>query len=351
MLILAFACGLAWQVLYRQELLAWLLQGAEPNTNWQAFLLKLYPRIGTELPRLGADFLIQKGDGTLLRLILLVPAAWWLWYVGMPWLLKPEPMHTHADLDREHWPYYAVVAFWGWFTADMLTDLMPRLSIASLYEGIPHFNWLWGSHEYANDYTLGIYSRLMLALGIALLQQRLNMALRITAAVFFFFSQYFLYGWGKIDHTYATLNWVLLAWVFPMPYTIRLMVLAIGATYTLAGVEKLLSSGIFWLADAPLFLKMQATEAGKVLADFPYLVYLLFAGAWAFQFFALPIIMTGRYLRHWLVTGLFFHLGTFLLFGAGAWLSPWYLGLLMINIWRMRQLGMKPIPEPTDLFE
>jgi len=268
---------------------------------------------------------------------MLVPAAWCLHYLVMPWIWAPEPMHAHKDLSRPGWPYYVVIFFWAWFLLDIGTDLYPRLKIPELYQGIPHWNKIWGQYAYPSEFSLLAFASVLVLLAVALFQRRFNTQLRATAALAFVYCQYLLYGWGKIDHTYATFNLVLIAWVWPRGYTMRLMVFGIGLTYTLAGVEKLLTSGFHWLAAAPSYLRMQPTSLGLLVADYPWLAYALFGTAWLFQLLALPIIITKRWLNVWLVVGVLFHLGTFLLMGAGAILSPWYLGLLMVNLWRIRQ--------------
>lgn len=323
----------AWWLWLRPVVRGWLNNSSLPADNWwQQALLTLYPRLVTELPRLGSDFLISRADGVLVRLLLLLVAAFLGQKYLIPWLFNQHRSEeSAATLPR--WLHLTTIAFLGWFLFDIYDDLLRREPIAFVFEG----RWPWNTLSLLASAPTTKWLEVNIGLSVAAcllsLFRPMHVLTRRLLFAQFLVLQYWLYGYGKLDHTYATMNWALLAWAWQSTLTLRLAVVATGMTYSLAGLEKLLASGFLWVIDAREYLILEHSPLGSALAGLPWLSALLFLLALLFQVFSLPWLLSRWRLWVWMTTAVVFHLVTFLLFGAGAWISPWYLALIYCWHW------------------
>lgn len=155
--------------------------------------------------------------------------------------------------------------------------------------------------------------------------------------------QAFINGFGKLDHTFTSLNYLCIVLIgtgigfFNSPQTChwQLARAAVIACYFFSGVEKILISGFGW-ADPENFdyyLNLQNKPLGLAVTQSDLLLQLLPVTVLVAQVFS-PLFLLNKVLR---LTGfaffMLFHLGTYLLMGAGAWFSPWQLALVILLPW------------------
>jgi hypothetical protein len=145
--------------------------------------------------------------------------------------------------------------------------------------------------------------------------------------------QGYFFSFGKTDHGFAT--WTYVAWLMPLLaspkskpalWPLSLMQLVVAGAYLMAGIEKLLISGPGWVSAEGfrLHLQLHATKVGLWVATNDVLCLLLPLSVICWQL-SFPVVLSGFGLRWlWLLFGLFFHIGTYLLMDIGGWVSPWW---------------------------
>jgi len=154
------------------------------------------------------------------------------------------------------------------------------------------------------------------------------------------------FGFGKIDHTYASLfsaNIFLVIWLFywrrfpEEGYAgFRLFQAGIWGCYFFAGLEKLLLSGWNWIGNQH-FQNLCWLHPGPVcewIGSVPFLPEFTLLTA---LFFQLATAIQWRFPRWGYVNsigGLLFHLGTWVIFDVGGWQSPWI--LMLVFLWPLQ---------------
>jgi hypothetical protein len=292
----------------------------------------LYPRLLVERQRFAADFFIQKADQVALRWLLVVAL------VGLGYWLGQTQPHLRARL-RTWWRAEvdaralarARVGFYLatlWFTWPWWAELRAAAGYADFFRPVWFIAWLGPSFpsQGAIDLGFGLY---LVAVAWAALRGRTWPA--AGAAVGFLFAQAYLQSFEKADHGFATWTYgmVLLPGLLatrPAGYPLRLLQVAVAGAYLLAALEKLLVSGGGWVS-ADGFraqLRLHPTELGLQIADIEWLCWLLPAAGWLFQLGFWLVLVAPRLRWVFLPSGVLFHTGTYLLLGAGAWVSPWW---------------------------
>jgi hypothetical protein len=320
-----------WLIIGRPAVLAWLVAGIGADGGldqiliwWQHLVLGLYPRLPVELQRLGPDFFVTKADQVIVRLGLVALVGQQLWVnrrLVVGWLFAAQDVASFYVLFLRWAASFAYL----WFGYDIISDLWLRQPMADWHQPLRLVGWIPGlitAPNAANMIIIAALGILCLILWLVWDWVWLGRLVFVTWMI----GQAWLYSWGKIDHTYATLNWLMLVVLGtkdPVQY-LRLVMVLIAATYGLAGVEKLLTTGLSWAAEANPYLVNHGTAIGQALGQFPAVFTVLAMISLLGQLLSPWLMFSKRRWPIWAVWVLLFHAGTWLLLGAGAWLHPWY---------------------------
>lgn len=330
-----------------------LLRGSE-SSLW----FRLFPRI--------RDVQAEWGTPALLALCRQIPVRGALLFLfafyAMVCLSQPD---TGDPEKRGGQVYWRMRFFFGLqliYLPDLLTEISERAPWKAFYQPangfsffLPHFPPVWAmQYVVLGCFAIGAWFVLarwnwqdsylwILALAMLLLWTLL-------LAVWF--------GFGKTDHTYASLYSGLWGSLFLfLMARFRPEQTALGHTvfqasiwgcYFFSGWEKIFLSGTDWLSASHLDVLClhHSGWACDWRGRWPGLVLVLFALGWAFQ------LATALQMRYpfwgWINAGLalVFHLGTGLLLGVGGWQSPWIaMALLLIPLPAARPPG-KPETSP-----
>ncbi len=172
----------------------------------------------------------------------------------------------------------------------------------------------------------------------------------LVAVLLLVFFQALHQGFAKTDHAYST--W-LYAGIF-MPFLLwesqkanekhevaawawQLIRVAICTAYLQAGLEKIWISGSSW-ASADTFrayLFMFDTPLGIWVSESAWLCHLLPLGTLFFQLFFCSILFFRQLAYIFLPLGVLFHIGVYLLFGIGGYVTAWYIVYLFFINWEV----------------
>ena len=144
----------------------------------------------------------------------------------------------------------------------------------------------------------------------------------------------FLYGFSKIDHTYAT--WLYVSILLPFllqnkskvdAWALNLMQCVVAMVYLQTGLEKIFISGWDWFSPATLrsHLLLHPTTLGIQIANSPFLCILGSIFMISFQLGFASILFFPKLKYVFLISGVFFHISTFILMNIGGLVSFWYL--------------------------
>jgi len=283
-----------------------------------------YPRLATEAQRLPASFFLGKLDSVFWRSGLLFFAVFAVLFPGRQ-LKRFFSRSTEKASSLFYVRMYALgtlLLTWPWWEYWQVGE-----ALAAFYS--PSWPWRSLSENYPSEaLRLLLYVPLMLSAVFALFlsHKKLFWAL-VIHALSFFLGVSLLYSFGKVDHTYAP--WMLVS--FTVPWLVRYpksswplwcLRSAVVFPYFLAGIEKLLQSGLSWAALHELFFfSGQSATANAVLSG-------LFLLAFFGQLLSPLVLFFSRTRIFFGLLGLGFHWGVYFFLGIGGIFHPWVLGYL-----------------------
>jgi hypothetical protein len=149
------------------------------------------------------------------------------------------------------------------------------------------------------------------------------------------------FGFGKIDHTYASMMAALL--VLPVWLGLwaanrmgsggfKAFQAAIWGCYFFSGLEKVFLSGWNWVRPEHFetLARLHPNGWATNLTQWPMLGSLVLALGLCFQLSAIVLLWYPRWAIPMVCAGIFFHLGTWILLDVGGWQSPWIPMLLFL---------------------
>lgn len=329
------------------------------SATWFSNLVEnIYPRLKIEKYRFDASFFIKKSDQIAIR-FLFVSSVFLLFFIpkfyqkAKAFFIKK---FVYSEKTTPNRLYFLIIYFLIsniLLSNEWLEILTEYHQIAALYEPISFYNLL--STSFPSLYFLTnsfIFLKIITGIGISfcliLLFFQRNILFKIMlfvsvilSSVLFIYLQGFLYGFGKIEHTYATWNWVCILlpfWLFNSQSSVRtstmaklipqnnLLFLAVGLIYTASGLEKIFIGGIDWINGNALlsYLQNSPTELGQNLSNYPFLVTLLSIITILWETSFLLILYQNKYIRFTLIfIGVCFHVGTYFFLSVGHYFSPW----------------------------
>ncbi|WP_338762196.1 hypothetical protein WAF17_17095 [Bernardetia sp. ABR2-2B] len=350
------------QVLYwfwiRNYTLAYFDATTKPT--WFAELVEsIYPRLKVEKYRFDASFFIKKSDQIAIR-FLFVSSVFSIFFIPKfyqkvkSFFIKNSVYSEKISYKKQ---YFLIIYFLIsniLLSNEWLEILTQYSQIAILYEPISFYKFLSPSFPSLSFFKNSIsFLKIITAIGVisvllSFFYQRFFL-FKITlfvcvalSAILFIYLQGLLYDFGKIEHTYASWNWVCILlpfWFWQTNFkgffiskntnVIRqnfLLFLAVGLIYTSSGLEKIFIGGWDWPNGNALlsYLQNSPTDLGQNLSNYPFLVALLSILTIFWEISFLLILHKNKYIKLTLIIiGICFHAGTYFFLGVGHYFSPW----------------------------
>ncbi len=333
-------------------------------SNWFSELAEsLYPRLKIEKHRFDASFFIKKSDQIAIRLLfvssifslLLIPKI----YQKTKLFFIKNSVYSQKITQKSQ--YFLIIYFLlsNVLLSNQWLEILTEYSqIAVLYEPISFYKFISASFPSLSFLKNSfIFLKIITGIGVLfcvlhLLFKKINVFKLLTllcvivGSVLFIYLQGFLYGFGKIEHTYSTWNWVCMLlpfWIYQTNFKNSdsennssnhtnlisqnyLLFLAVGLIYASSGLEKLFIGGLEWINGNALlsYLQNSPTELGQNLSNYPLLITLLSLLTIGWEISFLLILNKNKHIIFTLIIiGVCFHAGTYFFLGVGHYLSPW----------------------------
>lgn len=321
-----------------------------------------YPRFVSEKNRFPVDFFVAKADWVVIRCsaLLLLSALISLFCIRFSgfrnrfnnfWVIN-----TSADTVNTLKILYFLLLIL--FLRDLFPSIQSLSDASSLYR--PHLIFRLFGTKMPSEVTLQVFWWLSIT-GAALAVLNIKPVISAGCSVLFFIIlQGYVYSFGKTDHTYAVFTYAGMLVPFLLlekrkalndhkpvinSRALKLIMISIALSYLFAGLEKLTISGMQWFDPDTLraHLFFRQTELGMVIAESDFLCVLLQTLTLTFQlgFFLVLFIPESRLII--LSVGVLFHLGTFLIFGIGWYISPWVYAYIFFVDWGKIGLNFLPL--------
>jgi hypothetical protein len=310
---------------YAQKLVQQAFQNTAPEW-FNSFIRAFYPRFFTEKYRFELSFFLAKTNQIVLRIFFCELGILILFFYK-------KQLFSFFDYKIN---IKKVQFFKIWLMLILLFNTfewyesLVRMSYASdFFE--PHF--LFSIFPFPSEIVIKVLLFSLWTIGILLLFQKKYRWISTIFLVFLFLLlQSYLYGFQKIDHTYATFGYILMLLPFLEYYKdkgwiIRLMQIAVAITYLQAVLEKLLVSQFHWFEadNFRTFLLLHPTKIGHFISQYDFLCVLFPFFALCFELGFIFIFFFEKYKIYFTIMGILFHLATYVLLGVGGWFSVWWL--------------------------
>jgi hypothetical protein len=172
----------------------------------------------------------------------------------------------------------------------------------------------------------------------------------VVATVLFLLFQGWLFSFEKIDHAYSTLTYAALVMPFLVHehekaaklrqqtqagWPLQLICVCIAMVYFMAGLEKLLIAGIDWVNPESFrsYLYLHQAPAGLWVARSDVLCTIFPLFALLFQLGFVFILFCPRLKALILLSGIAFHIGTYLLLEIGWYINAWIMVYIFFIDW------------------
>ncbi len=337
------------------------LYAGKASEGLTAWVQGIYPRFFTEKHRFPLEFFLQKTDQMLIRGGLSLMIVWVAWFYPS----LPAPKNKERNFIPLTWLpfYFTVLAFvftWDWYFElrnlhEAKVFYQPVFLLRILHLPFPSVQaslvlclLMWAS-------ALGVWAG-----------KQASSYFAVLFFVLFVLLQGFQMSFYKIDHTFALFTY----WAALMPiilyhiklslkppskleggekaplqigegfgerlqkqenkdevWSILLLKIAVALPYTLAGIEKVAISGFAWFQAETFqaYLHLHGQPLGLWVASHAWLCMVLSIGMMFFELGFILVVYVPWTRFIFLPAGILFHLGTYNLLGAGAWIHPWWL--------------------------
>lgn len=332
---------------FRNEIIA-LYQGKE--SIWAGVVETLYPRFFTEKYRFSVDFFLQKSEQVLWRVV----AISWI-AIGIYFWAKIKGFYEkfwQTNTTYHRVKFLQIFLLLGWLYESMTWyKSLLRLSQASVFYE-PHL--LFRYLPFPSQEIIFYVFALLYALSLLSFLPKYGYIFWFLTSIQIIVFQSFLYGFGKLDHTYATWTYVSVLFGFLLreaekvkkgdfvnAWALRLMQVVVASVYLQVALEKLLISGWQWFMPETMqtHLFSHPTPLGLWIAQYPILCTSLSMLAVLWQLSFALILFFPSLKVPILLGGVLFHTFTFILMNVGGFPSYWF---LVYVIWF---LEIKKLPE------
>lgn len=353
-------------VLVGRPLVVEAYQDAAPV--WFNFIINvLYPRFWVEKYRFELGFFLQKADQVLFRFALVngMAIAFTIFFSYSPSFKRRVSRFWSSSVPVKRVTWLRILLYAGilFFTYDWYWYLVDFGKAAVFYKPILLLKLL-GVPFPSAEVSLILCILLVLSCMAVIFSFQMVLSSVIVAALFVLI-QGWINSFEKIDHTFATLTYAIILMPFLLyqqqmanrhhssvqaGWPLQLIKLSISLVYFMAGLEKLLISGWHWLDKETFrsYIFLHQVPLGLWIAKSDFLSVLLPLFALVFQLSFISILFFPRLTAIFLLAGIAFHMGTYLLLQVGWYFNAWVLVYIFFINWeslekRIRSLTAKGI--------
>ena len=317
----------------------------------------IYPRYFTEKHRFDPVFFLQKADQVIYRFSFVLFSAisfiyFYFFNLGFQQkIIKFWDQKTSTKNINILRICYSIVSFY--LVIDWIQIIQKIYVIRAFYQ--PVFLLKILGLPFPPLYVLQIcYGLLLISLALTFFNYKAVWASSIFALLFILIQGYF-FSFHKLDHTYATYNFGVIC----MPFLLYQLVISkqkksnsipawaliiiqfgIALAYFMAGLEKILISGLHWFSAETLlfYLNQHNSILYPFLNQYPVLASLLSFLVVAFEIGFILMFFFPRSKFFFIVCGILFHWSTYAFLGVGGILSPWVLSYIFFIDWGHKSL-------------
>jgi hypothetical protein len=335
-----FVQAVYWLFLKEEILLVY--KNPQLASSWFVNMIDtFYPRFFTEKHRFSIEFFLGKAEQILIRFAFLSILTLFFYYrevISRLVVLNKSTIHhfwnvtVHRNKVIFLQAFLAIVWIYESFTWYKSLKLLSRA--VEFYEPHVLLKWIpFPSEEQLFYWFTGLYLAILTSFWKKWATQCWILAVCIILIL-----QGFLYGFGKIDHTYATWGYVSMLIPFLLveikketkeiqAWGLRLMQLVVACVYLQTGLEKLMIAGFTWfeLQTLQTHLLSHPTALGLWVAQSDTLCVFLSIMTIVFEVGFISIMVSPKSKYIFLLMGVLFHTGTFVLMGVGGFPSLWWL--------------------------
>jgi len=295
----------------------------------------IYPRFGVEKHRFELAFFLRHADQIVVRSGLLLGAVTGFVLLKsrsvalQTWLVQFwQPQISTLQTQLYRWAVYTCVLF---FTYDWFEALSQLHVARAFYKPVPLLRLV--ALPFPPVWLLAVLcGMLLVGCGCVVFRFREILFSAVVAGLFTLL-QGWLYSFEKMDHAFAPLTYTL--WLMPLflhqarhrqpVWALALIRLVIGMVYLQAGLEKLLTGGLEWLAPETFraYLYLRPTAMGLWVAQSDGLCLLFPLLALLFQLGFVSVVFVPKLRWVFLPAGILFHAGTYLLMEVGGYVNAW----------------------------
>jgi hypothetical protein len=334
-----------------RELIVSAISGKAPD--WFAYVITvIYPRFSVEKHRFDLLFFLSRADQVIIRFCLLQ-----IGLLGFALLYNyrvafHNQVHnfwnSQISVRQGYWVkmlFYLVMLF---FTYDWFYYINLVRPAAVFYKPLLLFS-ISGIGFPSVTLTGLLFCILILSYTAVLLDIKPVLS-AVVATVLFLLFQGWLFSFEKIDHAYSTLTYAALVMPFLMHehtkaaklgqhtqagWPSQLICVCIAVVYFMAGLEKLLIAGVDWVNPESFrsYLYLHQAPAGLWVAKSDVLCTVLPLFAMLFQLGFVFILFYPRLKTLILLSGIAFHIGTYMLLEVGWYINAWVMTYIFFIDW------------------
>lgn len=288
-----------------------------------------FPRFEIEKHRFPISFFIDKKNQILYRFTFLA-----LVIVAFKRLPKTST-NTIKSLDFNIRMFHLFI---GLFVSAWTLDIQKLVSLKFLFSSVKILN-LFQLPEPTHFFLIALFS---ITIGSAFISVfKVNKWVSLISFTGFLLIQSIFSSYQKIDHGFTPLlylGFTFCLYLFRKTEKVditRISVLIVSLIYFQAGIEKILISGSELLNPENIIIHFSnhPTIFSKYLLHFPILLEISFLIVVIFQLTFVLVPFIPKLKNYYIISGIIFHLSTYIVLEVGWWISPWSLALLLLIDW------------------
>lgn len=322
----------SYYALFRKELVA--LYNNKPSIL-ESITMWLYPRFFTEKHRLSVEFFLHKSEQVVWRWSIF--STLFLWFIKLLCNNKLEHFwQIHTTFARVRFLQLFLIVGWLYESFTWYKSLLKLSHAKAFFE--PHLLFRWVVFPSENAIFYG-FALLYVCWLLSFWKKYGSFFWGIAIFLIILF-QALLYGFGKIDHTYATWTYVSILFTFLLyeaersstpnfvdAWSLKLMQVIIACVYLQVSLEKVFISGWKWFLPETMqsHLLTHPTALGLWIAQNSFLCSFLSISVLIWQLGFVAILFFPSLRIAILLTGVLFHTLTFVIMNVGGFSSFWFL--------------------------
>jgi len=304
------------------------------------FLRSLYPSLAGKLQLEGPQTLIAFSEQLKFRWLIVLIFGYYLFYYAQ----KEGPSSNESSLVGWKIKLFYVIQLI--YLPDLLQELRVRGQWKALFQPLSQFSFF--ESAFPLQYYIQVSGILIFGCTAILLLAKwkekdfIPLIISVFILLVWTYLLSLFFGFGKIDHTYASLYSGMLGIVVcqfiiyfnpdKSEFGFKIFQAFIWSCYFFSGLEKVMLSGIDWVQanHFEVLCALHPNQNCEAILPFPVLGSIILVAGLGFQLLS---CLQWKW-PFWgfvnIAGGIIFHLGTWLIFDIGGWQSPWIIVLIFL---------------------